>query len=283
VTGRRLVSLPFSDHCPLLAADEASANDLVDQAIRLAQEKRVRYLELRTGVNDVLAKRTDLVAGDLYVRWLKPLDADTDAIWRSIHRSARQRVKKAQRRHVQIQMAESRESMEHYYRLHLLTRSKKHGMPAQSRRYFFGLWDAFAPSGVLRLWLAEHQGIVVAAAISLASGTAVRWAYNSSDEHYLPLAPNHLLIWSTISWACANGYSTLDMGRTARDNNGLMDYKRSWGAIMEPLAYYYYPRMAGLVATSEKSWKYRLLTGCWRRLPLRVAAPLGDYLYKHLG
>jgi hypothetical protein len=22
---------------------------------------------------------------------------------------------------------------------------------------------------------------------------------------------------------------------------------------------------------------------CWRRLPLQVAAPLGDYLYKHLG
>ena len=37
VTGRRLVSLPFSDHCPLLATDEASANDLVDQAILLAR------------------------------------------------------------------------------------------------------------------------------------------------------------------------------------------------------------------------------------------------------
>src|SRR5260370_42581966 len=34
LTGRRLVSLPFSDSCPLLAEDEASANDLVDQAIQ---------------------------------------------------------------------------------------------------------------------------------------------------------------------------------------------------------------------------------------------------------
>jgi hypothetical protein len=109
VTGRRLVSLPFSDHCPLLAADEASANDLVDQAIRLAQEQSVRYLELRTGVNDVLAKRTNLVAGDLYVLWIKPLVDDTDAIWRSTHRSVRQRMKKAHRRCVQVQMAESRE------------------------------------------------------------------------------------------------------------------------------------------------------------------------------
>src|SRR5207248_4420934 len=70
VTGRRLVSLPFSDHCPLLATDEASANDLVDQAMLLAQQKRARYLELRAGVNEVLARRSDLVASDLYVRWL---------------------------------------------------------------------------------------------------------------------------------------------------------------------------------------------------------------------
>jgi hypothetical protein len=39
VTGRRLVSLPFSDHCPLLAADEASANDLVDQACVLLKRR----------------------------------------------------------------------------------------------------------------------------------------------------------------------------------------------------------------------------------------------------
>ena len=59
LTGRRLVSLPFSDHCPLLAMDECSANDLIDQAILLAQQQKVRYLELRTGNNEVLAKRTD--------------------------------------------------------------------------------------------------------------------------------------------------------------------------------------------------------------------------------
>src|SRR5215472_1588208 len=35
LTGRRLVALPFSDLCPLLAVGEASANDLIDQAVRL--------------------------------------------------------------------------------------------------------------------------------------------------------------------------------------------------------------------------------------------------------
>src|SRR5947209_6859496 len=141
LTGRRLVSLPFSDYCPLLATDEASANDLVDQAIALAQAKRVKYLELRTGSNEVLAQRSDLMGGDLYVRWLKPLNPDTQAMWSSLAKSARKMIKKAQKLAVQARLAQQREDIEEYYRLHLLTRSKKHGMPSQSRRYFYELWD----------------------------------------------------------------------------------------------------------------------------------------------
>lgn len=283
LTGRRLVALPFSDHCPLLATDETSANSLIEQAIHLAQEERVKYLELRTGINDVLAKRPDLVGGDLYVSWLKPVTADTHDVWLSIERSVREKIKKAQRLGVRVRIAQRREEVEHYYRLHLLTRSKKHGMPAQPRSYFYALWDTFAAGGTMQLWLAEHQGMIVASSISFTSGTTVRCAYNSSDESFLHLAPNHLLLWTTITWACTHGYQMLDIGRTACDNQGLMDFKRRWGTIKEPLPYYYYPLMTGLAATSERSRKYHLMTSCWKRLPLQMAGPLGGYFYKHLG
>src|SRR5947209_6559128 len=49
LTGHHFVSLPFSDQCPLLAEDEESANELIDQAILLARKEKVRYLELRSG------------------------------------------------------------------------------------------------------------------------------------------------------------------------------------------------------------------------------------------
>ena len=283
VTGRRLVSLPFADYCPLLAADEASANDLVDQAILLAQEKRAKYLELRAGVNDLLARRSDLVASDLYVRWLKPLTPDGDALWRSVDGSVRRAIRKAERLSVHVRMTQDRAEMEHFYRLHLITRSKKLGMPAQPRRYFFALWDTFAPSGGMQLWLAEQQGVAVAGAIVLVSSTTVQLAYNASDERYQHARPVNQLLWMAMRWASTHGYDMFDLGRTARDNPGLMRFKRHMGATMEPLPYYYYPRTAGLAATSESSWTYRRLTGCWRRLPLQVAAPLGGSLYKHLG
>lgn len=283
LTGRRLVALPFSDLCPLLAVDDDSAGDLVDQAIRLAQEKRVKYLELRTSINDVLAKRVDLVEGNLYVRWLMPLASDPDIVWSGLRKPIQHQIKKSRNLGVQVYIAQNREDVAHYYRLHLQTRCKKQGMPAQPQQFFFGLWDTFASSGAVQLLLAEYKGVIIAGMILLASGTIIRYAYGASDERYLNLAPNNLLLWTAITLGCRQGYQTFDLGRTACDNEGLMEFKRRWGAIKEPLPYYYYPNMAGLAATSESSWKYRLLTTSWKRLPLQVAGPLGGYLYKHLG
>ncbi len=283
LTGRRLVSLPFSDYCPLFAEDEVSANELIDQAIQLAQKLKVRYLELRTGLNDVASKRLDLTEANLYVRWLIALAGDANAIWEGLRKPVQNRIKRSRRLGVRVHIAQHREEMEHYYQLHLLTRSKKHGMPPQSIRFFYDLWDAFAPNGTLQLLLAEYEGSIIAATILLASGTSLRCAYSASDDSYLHLAPNNLLFWTAIEQGCAQGYKQFDLGRTARDNKGLMDFKQRWGAIMEPLPYYYYPQMAGLAATSESSWKYQLLTRYWKKLPLPVAACLGGYLYKHLG
>ena len=283
VTGRRFVSLPFSDHCPMLAADEASANDLIDQAIQLAQQKNVKYLELRAGVNDVLSKRTNLTESNLYVNWTLPLSNDPQDVWKSLRKPVQHQIKKSQKLGVQIRTAQKREEMALYHQLHVRTRTKKHGMPAQSKSYFFQLWDTFAATGTAQLLLAEYQEKIIAGIILLACGNTVHYAYGASDERYLNLAANNLLFWHAITWSCIQGYKRFDLGRTAFDNEGLMEFKRRWGAIKEPLPYYYYPQIDGLAATSESSWKYRLLTTTWRKLPLALASPLGGYLYKHLG
>jgi FemAB-related protein (PEP-CTERM system-associated) len=283
LTGRRLVSLPFSDHCPLLAADKTSANNLIDQALNLAQEKRVNYLELRSGSNEVLAHRSDFMEENLYVRWNMPLGADPEAMWSDLRKPVQKRIKKSRKAGVHIRIMQEPEELADYYRLHLQTRSKKHGMPTQPRRFFFDLWKTFAATGAMQVFLAEYEGHLIACMILLISGTTVRCVYSASEEDALNLAPNNLLWWEVIVWSSSHGYKLLDFGRTALQNEGLMEFKRRWGAIMEPLPYYYYPHVKGLASTPESSWKFHLLTGCWKRLPLPVAEYLGGHLYKHLG
>ena len=283
LTGRRLVSLPFSDHCPLLAESERDANCLVEQAIAVAHQQKARYLELRTGVHTALAERSDMVQGDLYVRWVMPLTSDPNTLWSQLRKPVQHQIKKSRKLGVEIRMAESHDDVLRYYRLHLQTRSKKHGMPTQPQRYFLDAWDAFASQDKMQILLAEYEGHTIAGMVLFAAGTTVRYAYGASDEQYLHLAPNNLLMYTAMTWGCTHGYSELDMGRTASDNEGLMEFKRRWGATQTPLPYYYYPRMDGLAATSEQSRKFRLLTTCWRKLPLQVAGPLGGHLYRHLG
>ncbi len=217
------------------------------------------------------------------MRWIMLLESDPDKVWSRLRKPVQHQVKKSQKQGVQVHIAQSREEMAHYYRLHLQTRSKKHGMPAQPQRYFYELWDTFASDGSMQLLLAEYQGQVIAGMVLLSSGTSIRYAYGASDERYLHLAPNNLLMWTAITLGCTQRYETFDLGRTARDNQGLMEFKRRWGAIQEALPYYYYPHVEGLASTSEQSLKFRMLTACWKRLPLGVTAPLGGYLYKHLG
>jgi CelD/BcsL family acetyltransferase involved in cellulose biosynthesis len=282
--GKHLVALPFSDYCPLWAVDEASAHSLVDQAIELARRVRANYLELRCGPDPILAQRNDLVAvDDIYVRWLLPLAADPDAVWRGLRKPVQHQIKKSRQKGVKVVIAQQREDMLHYHRLHLQTRCRKHGMPSQPARFFLELWDRFAEQGKMQLLLAEYENTIIGGMILLASGTTVRYAYGASDSNYLHLAPNNLLMWTAITWGCEHGYKELDMGRTARDNEGLMEFKRRWGAVQEPLPYYYYPGKSGMAATSETSWRYRVLTACWKRLPLPIAEIAGNRLYRYLG
>ncbi|QBD83256.1 GNAT family N-acetyltransferase [Ktedonosporobacter rubrisoli] len=282
LTGKRLVSLPFSDHCPLLAADEVYAHDLLEQALALSRRQKVRSLELRCGLNPVLTQCSELLEKDLYVSWLLQLGADPQSVWSRLHKPVQRQIKKAQKLDVQIRSAQSREDIARYHQLHVRTRMK-HGMPAQPLRFFLELWEVFAHKGALRMLLAEHKNTTIAGMIFFTAGTTIRYAYGASDERYLNLAPNNLLLWSAISWGCEQGYCLMDLGRTARANTGLMEFKRRWGADEEALPYYYYPQCAGLAATAESSWKYRLLTGCWKRLPLSLATALGGHLYKYLG
>jgi len=174
LTGRRLVSLPFTDHAPLHAEDAASAADLIDQAVRLARGERVRYLELRTGPNAALEARGDFAASELYVRWVAELAAGADAVWARIKKPVQTQIKKARKLGVQVRRATERADMLAYYRLHLGTRTRKHGMPAQPARYFLALWDTLAASGKAQVFLAEHEGRAIAGLVLLASGLAVR-------------------------------------------------------------------------------------------------------------
>ncbi len=284
LTGRRLVALPYSDYCPMLASDDSIANELITRAIELAHQYKVRYLELRTGPNEVLARRTDLIETDLCIRPLLSLSPNPDTVWSRLRKPVQQQVNKSQKLGVQVRIAQQRKEVAHYYRLHLQTCAKKHGVPAPPAQFFYSLWDSFAANGTMQLLLAEYQNKIIAGMMIIALGNkTVKCAYGASDKRYLYLAPNNLLMWTAIKWGCEHNYQVLDMGLTSRMGKGLMDYKLRWGAVPEPLPYYFYfPVATEQVGMLSQGRKMHFMSNCWKHLPLAITGPLGGCLYRHM-
>jgi hypothetical protein len=64
-----------------------------------------------------------------------------------------------------------------------------------------------------RRFLASYKGRVIAATgLRFFPGGLIEYANNCSLDEFIHLRPNDLLIWKTIQWACAQGFSRYSLG-----------------------------------------------------------------------
>ena len=107
------------------------------------------------------------------------------------------------------------------------------------------------------------------------------WA--SSLREYSRLSPNMLLYWTMLEYACDNGYSYFDFGRSSPDE-GTYKFKKQWGAEPIPL-HWHYILLNGqpiIEETSEKS-KFEKAIHFWKKLPVRVTKIIGPMIRKNIG
>ena len=274
LTGRRLVALPFSDTCPPLVAPDAPAGALERLAEGLEAERRRRGvpLEVRAALPEAGAP-ADRFLG--HVLDLRPGLAEVERGFRS---QARRNVRNAERRGVTVRRATDAAALDAFYALHMQTR-RRLGVPTQPRRFIAGLARLF-DQGLGYVGLAILEGRAVAAAVFLRSGGTLTYKYGASDAAHLRARPNNALFADAIRWGCGEGLARLDFGRTDADQDGLRDFKRSWGAVEEPVAYTY----AGQEPPAHGPSRAELaLAEVIRRTPPRTGALIGSALYRHVG
>lgn len=284
LTGRKLVSLPFSDVCGPLARTDRVRQLLLNRACTIACDQRAKCLQIRSSRSDLQNSLPGLVADSRYADFVLRLNEDPNVLWTNpAMAKVRGHVRKAIRSGVAVYRGETDRDLSDFYALHLRT-TKKHGMPAQPYAFFRNLVDILGRECEIRLLLARHEGRAIGASLFVAFGDCVYYAYNASEQSALALGPNDLLLWEAIQWACRAGFQRFSFGKTSLDNEGLVTFKRGWGAEAMPLRYYYYPDVVGLTSTAygEKSRKYQAITIAWRALPSPVTDRIGGVLYKHL-
>src|SRR5262249_18470366 len=141
VTGKRLISLPFSDHCQPLV----NSADTLAEVISFIHIERIRagqkFAEIRPLRLDssILSKTPSVKTNKSYCFHSLDLSGISADIFRNFHKDCIQRkIRRAERENLVYRSGRSRLLLKDFYGLQVLTR-RNHGLPPQPFDWFSNL------------------------------------------------------------------------------------------------------------------------------------------------
>lgn len=276
ITGNRGVTLPFADFCPPVGSDAAAYDMVFAKAVKYAQERRWKYLEIRGG----RYLMREAPASVVYHAHILDLSAGPDRLFERLEGRMRTAIRKAEREGVRVEVSNAAEAVQTYYALHCETR-KKHGVPPQPFSFFQNLFCHIISKQSGIVVVAWHQSVPIAAAVFVHYGRQAVYKYSASNATFLRLCGNNVVLWEAIRWYAKHKFSSLHFGRTSFGNEGLRKYKAGWGAEETTLEYFRYslPNQAYVVDQDRAEGGYNRVLGL---LPTPLFRLAGRVLYRHL-
>jgi hypothetical protein len=275
LTGARLVSLPFSDHCePLVEAREQLGPLLM--AVKARVGSACAYIELRPLERPVAVE--GLHESQLF--WTHSIDLrpELPTIFGRFHKSHTQRaIRKAERSNVSIEAGRSDELLHDFYTLHAMTR-RRHQAPIQPLEWFRNLLNVFRDQ--LTIYLARHQGRPIAAIVTVGHKKTLVFKYGSSDAAFHRLGATPRLFWEAVRDGKSHGCTDFDLGRSDIDNPGLIAFKEHLGGRPQRLAYY---RLSLRPDDSRERFASAFGKRIYALIPRHLQVTFSSRLYKHFG
>jgi hypothetical protein len=281
LTGERLVSLPFSDHCePLLGSPEEQ--DLFVARLQTEVKTRsLKYLEVRP-INGSFYRSGGLAGFRPARRYhLHTIDLrpDLHQIRRGFHRdSVLRRIRRAEQARLIEKTGRSEDLLSDFYGLLVLTRAR-HDLPPQPYKWFRNLIDCLDEA--LEIRLAYKDKTPLAAVLTLRFKDVALYKYGCSDTKYKNLGAMPLLLWRAIEYAKSTGAREFSLGRSDEGNAGLIAFKNHWTQNTTPLIYWRDPGPATL--KSSEDWKIRMAKRVFAIMPKQALAVTGRLIYRHIG
>jgi len=276
LTGKRGVSLPFTDMCHPVAKDQETFNLLLQELLLHARLSGWKHVEIRGGREFLL---DEPFSAEHFVHTLE-LHAYDAAVSKNFKPNIRRNIRKAEKAGVSVTFEHSLEAVAAYYRLHCGTR-RHHGLPPQPWSFFRKFYEHVIATGKGFVALAKYQHHWIAGAVYVFYRDQAIYKYGASDRGAQHLRPNNLVMWEAIQWCCRNGFRTFSFGRTEPENSGLLQFKRGWGTHEEKLAYYEYSvKDNGFVKPHSM---LKPLSQVFKFMPEPLARLAGNCIYRHVG
>jgi hypothetical protein len=283
LTGKRLVSLPFSDHCEPLVDDGADLHSILSAMEQELRQRKFSYIEIRP-IGKIEHTTSLCPASHAYCLHRLDLAADLNRLFSNCHKDSTQRkIRRAEREGLTYEDGQRKSLLDAFYWLLLLTR-RRHGLPPQPKRWFQNLIDCFGEA--LKIRVAFKDNRPVAAILTLRHKDILLYKYGCSDDRFHSLGGMHLLFWRSILEAKQDGLRVLDLGRSDFGNTGLIRFKDRWGSTRSVLTYSRFSasmHSKGSFMPAGTDWVGRSAGLVLAHLPDRMLCLAGDLLYKHLG
>ena len=277
LTGKRGVSLPFTDYCEPIVNGNIQFRDLWDCVIEYGKKGRWKSLEIRGGQNHFGTALPSLN----YFGHTLDLDENSEELFNLFRESTRRNIRKAIREGVRVEIFNSFDSVRKFYRLNCLTR-RGHGLPPQPYKFFKNICQHVIFKGLGFVALALHGGDCIAGAIFFHFGQKAIFKYGASDRQHQRVRANNLVMWEAIKWFSQNGYKSLHLGRTDIGNQGLLQFKAGWGVKQKNIRYFMYKFESEAFANySSKATDFR--NKIFTYLPIPLSRMAGSVFYRHLG
>jgi len=277
LTGTRLVSLPFSDHCDPLLSSPDELGEFMEHVSAESDQRHYRYVECRRIMPAHEATSGFRVNGSYYLHMID-LRPSLQQIFERFHKSSIQRkIRRAEREGLSCETGSSEQQMGEFYRLMRTTRKRHHRLP-QPRAWFRNLIQCMGDRIEVRL--ARKDGTAIAAMLTLRNRNSIVYKYGCSDERFHHLGSMPFLFWKLIEEGKASGTEVLDLGRSDLGHEGLIVFKDRLGATRELLRYY---RRSSHQPRGVLTWGANTMRRLLPVLPETFLSAAGEALYKHVG
>jgi hypothetical protein len=281
LTGRRMVSLPFADHCQPLVDSSADLGDLLSELETRFATGGLKYIELRPLKSQDLHTLRRICFGESASFFFHTLNLlpSNDELYRGFHKSCIQRkIQRAGKEELTIEHGQNDALLTKLYSLLLMTR-RRHQLPPQPIDWFRNLVRHCGEG--LQIWIASKNDQPIAGMLTLAWKNTVIYKYGGSDSSFHNLGGMPALFWHAIQHAKQNNATVFDFGRSDLDNPGLIDFKGHWGTDRTELHYYRYDRR--LRAEERASFGSMAARKAFAAIPDSFLTAAGRVLYRHFG
>lgn len=282
LTGRRLVSLPFSDHCEPLVDDPARLVQILDHLTSEAPHSGWRYIQLRPRGEAAAASAPGFQHGESNYHHALDLRGDLDTIFKGIKNDNRTAIRKAERSALRHVVGRDAAFVRAYFALHVMTRSTQ-GVPPQPSAWFQNL--AHCLGDMLDVHLLLEGDTPIAGMVTILFRDQLMCKYTASDRLRDPSGLGKSLLWQSIRRAKERGATSLDWGRCEPQDVGLAQYKERWGARRSEISYLRFPAPSADRPSADRSrsrWAAGAAKSLIPRLPPSVLTMAGRLAYRHV-